>query len=156
MAIFDYDKKGINAYNGVYSNKNDQKKISKIYGGKEIPDIIPPQVHADGNKICAVLIPLNYKDYKDESEHGYHVIEFLFKKSELLKYKEEAIINNSDNKSVGDSYFFKPGPDSEINTIKLNVDKIDFANYVESNKNTICFDNFKPLLEEIRKFVEDE
>ena len=98
MAIFDYDKKGIDAYNSVVNEDAlVQKGLSVVYAGKKFPSLIPIKSSVVFNKsgkkcegLRAMLLPLNYEDYGVESEYGYHVIEFLFKKEDLINLERMA------------------------------------------------------------------
>ena len=92
----------------------------------------------------------NKIDYADESKHGYHPIEFLFNKVECLeKFNSEALLVDNKTENVNKICFTKPLRDITIR--KLNIKKQVFAQYVTKNKDTIDFENFKPLLEQIEK-----
>ena len=161
MAIFDYDKKGIDAYNSVVNEDAlVQKGLSVVYAGKKFPSLIPIKSSVVFNKsgkkcegLRAMLLPLNYEDYGVESEYGYHVIEFLFKKEDLIKFDANAIEINSCKQSIKDRYFFDLPSKAKKDGVRINVDKTKFSEYIQGDGNKVCFNNFKPLVDGIREFI---
>ena len=144
MAIFDYDKKGIAAFNSV--SKTNQEKIS------DNKNDITVKSYNEGS-VYAVLLPLNYDEYKCESEYGYHPIEFLFNKDDLVSYKSESLVDeDSGSQSLTDRCYFKPPKGKKIRRLNLmQEEKGKFAEYIEEKKAEINFDRFKPLLEKVKE-----
>jgi predicted ATPase len=156
IVIFDYDKKGIDAFNKTCGK---QQSIPSDNNNTYTP--LEPYDKENGR---AMLLPLNNEEYKNEFTHGYYLIEFLFESSVLMEFKNGCLqgecVDNLDNlkkQSLNDRCYWPPKLGQNITIKKLDFSQEEkgiFAEYVKNNKDKIKFDNFKPLLEEIKKFVE--
>ena len=98
MAIFDYDKKGIEAFNSCCKN---DKEVKKPGNGLDF-------FQMEAGNFSVVTLPLNKEDYPTECNHGYHPIEFLFKKGDLLKFDLSSIAENNKIQSIQGTYFKMP------------------------------------------------
>jgi hypothetical protein len=144
IAIFDYDKVGINAF--IDFSKENKDKI----GNDGLN-------HYCINKCHALLLPLNKTDYINESKYGYHPIEFLFKNTVLNDFSNTSLVNDESQNHI-DSICFREVPRSTtIRKLTFNQDKKgEFCEHVKQNHIQIDFANFKPLLDKIHSILNNQ
>ncbi len=161
IAIFDFDKEGIDAYNDLIPN-NEGGKILKPENNNIFTDedLKKDYVYKFDNDLVIMLLPVGESEYKDQARYGYHSMEFLFKKEFLDQY----LIQNNTRDSLNNTCFINPYSYKKNYNPQLAVEvlfkklpdkkKIELSNYVDQNKDSIVFENFKPLLNAIQSKIQ--
>lgn len=152
ITIFDYDKTGITAHNGIVQR----------HGGNSIGKNINNElIHfVDKNKNYSILIPRNFEDYHSNSFYGHHPIELLYDKKSLIEFKKNALneLDLKNKNTLSEKFYWNIDTRNNIkeegNFYELNMsqsDKEEFVNYVGVHSKTINFERFKIILDFLSK-----
>lgn len=139
IGLFDFDKKGIEAFNSF----NKEITYDNVKNWKNT-------IFSDKN-IAAILIPANNQEYSDMAEFGYFPIEFLFTKKDIAAFKNDYLVQQT-TEQMASKYFSQKSTINQALSF-TQEDKIDFAEYIERNSESIDFSNFTELLTTLAKIT---